>query len=135
MSLMYSRKIAGPRMDPWETPALTAYSYEDFPSRTTWRRLLLRKKIKAKYLSWNSIRLNFVKKTSIPNPVKSSPRPAKSPSNSIRHNYQKIRSWSRRPKTIRKIRGDFCRWSTILLFTSFSKALLTTERRLQGVSF
>ena len=32
---MYSRKSAGPRMDPRKTPALTEYSYEDFPSRTT----------------------------------------------------------------------------------------------------
>ena len=31
-------------MEPWGTPALTAYSCEDFPSRTTQSRLLLRKK-------------------------------------------------------------------------------------------
>ena len=30
-------------MNPWGTPALTGYSCEDFPSRTTRRRLLLRK--------------------------------------------------------------------------------------------
>ena len=29
-------------------------------------------------------------------------------------------------------RPHFSRWSTILLFTSFSKTLLTTERRLTG---
>ena len=29
----------------------------------------------------------------------------------------------------------FSRWSTVLLFTSFSKTLLTTERRLTGGSF
>ena len=52
---------------------------------------------KAKCLSWNSIRLKFMKQTSIPNPVKS-------PSNSIRYNCQKICSWSRRPKTISEIR-------------------------------
>ena len=40
---MYSRKSVGSRMDPWGTPALTGYSYEDFPSRTTWRHVLLRK--------------------------------------------------------------------------------------------
>ena len=34
---MFSRKIVGPRMEHnWETPTLTGYSYEDFPSRTTW---------------------------------------------------------------------------------------------------
>ena len=69
---------------------------------------------KAKYLTWNSIRLKFVKKTSMPHPVKSlgyikchsssSPRPVKSPSNSIRYNCEKICSWSRRPKTILEIR-------------------------------
>ena len=29
----------------------------------------------------------------------------------------------------------FSRWSTVLLFTSFSKTLLTTERKLTGGSF
>ena len=67
---------------------------------------------KVKYLTWNSIILKFVKKTSMPNPVislgyikcydLSSPRP--SSSNSIRHNCEKICSWSRRPKTILEIR-------------------------------
>ena len=99
---------------------------------------------KAKYLTWNSVRLEFVEKTSMPNPVKSlgyikcysssSSRPIKSPSNSIRCNCKKICSWLRRPKTILKIRKRpyFSRWSTILLFLSFSKTLLTTERRLTG---
>ena len=40
---MYSRKSVGPRMKPKQTPALTGYSCEDFPSRTTQSRLLLRK--------------------------------------------------------------------------------------------
>ena len=39
---MYSRKIVGPRK-PWGTPALTEYSSEDFPSRTTQSQQLLRK--------------------------------------------------------------------------------------------
>ena len=85
-----------------------------------------------------------MKKTSMPNPAKSlgyikchsssSPRPVKSSSNSIRYNCDKICSWSRRPKTMLEIRKKtyFSRWSTILLFTSFSKTLLTTERRLTG---
>ena len=34
-SVIYNRKIVGPRMDPWGTPELTGYSCEDFPSRTT----------------------------------------------------------------------------------------------------
>ena len=40
---MYSRKSVGPRMEPSGTPALTGYSCEDFPSRTTRSHLLLRK--------------------------------------------------------------------------------------------
>ena len=40
---MCSRKSVGLRMEPWETPALTGYSCEDFPSRTTRSCLLLRK--------------------------------------------------------------------------------------------
>ena len=68
-----------------------------------------KRKNKAKYLTWNSITLKFVKKTSMSNPVKSlgyikchslsSPRLAKSPSNSVRYNCEKIYNWSRRPKT------------------------------------
>ena len=99
---------------------------------------------KAKNLTWNSIRLKFVKEASMPNPVKSigpikwhsssSPRTVKNPSNSIRCNCEKICSWLRRPKIILNIRKRtyFSRWSTILLLTSFSKTLLTTERRLTG---
>ena len=55
-----------------------------------------------------------MKKTSMPNLVKSpgsvkcyrssSPRPVKSPSNSIKYNCPKICSWSRRSKTILEIR-------------------------------
>ena len=40
---MYSMKSVGPRIDPSGTPALTGYSCEDFPSRTTRSCLLLRK--------------------------------------------------------------------------------------------
>ena len=32
---MYSRKSIGPRMEPQATLALTGYSFEDFPSKTT----------------------------------------------------------------------------------------------------
>ena len=40
---MDSRKSVGPRIEPRGTPALTGYSCEDLPSRTTRNRLLLRK--------------------------------------------------------------------------------------------
>ena len=69
---------------------------------------------KAKYLTKTSIRLTFVKKTRMPNSVKSlgyikcysssSLISAKSPSNSIRNNCQLIFSWLRRCKTILEIR-------------------------------
>ena len=98
---MYSRKKVGSRMEPRGTPALTGYSFEDFLSRTYWSRLLWPNiwPDKARYLNWSSIRLKFVKKTSMSNPVKSlgyikcyslsSPRPVKSHSNSIKYNCQK----------------------------------------------
>ena len=96
---MYSKKSVGPRIEPWGTSALTGYLCEDFPSKTTWSRLHKKRRNKARYPTWNSIRPKFVKKTSIINPFKSlyqvlygyikcssssSPRPVKSPSNSIR---------------------------------------------------
>ena len=40
---MCSRKSVGPRLQPWETPTLAGYSFEDSPSRTTQGHLLLRK--------------------------------------------------------------------------------------------
>ena len=67
-----------------------------------------------KYLTWNSRGPKFVKKTSMPISVEglgyikcyssSCPRPVKSPSNSIRHNCQKICSCSRRHETILEIK-------------------------------
>ena len=67
-----------------------------------------------KYLIWNSVSLKFVKKTSMPNPVKtlgyikchssSSPTPVKSHINSMRYNCEKIYNWSRRPKIILEMR-------------------------------
>ena len=39
---MYSRKSAGPRMEPCGTPSLTGYSCKDLPYRTTHSCLLLR---------------------------------------------------------------------------------------------
>ena len=150
---MYNRKSVGPRIEPWGTSALARYSCDivnilDIPilSIQNLSKLSIteKRRNKAKYLTWNSIRLKFVKKTSMPNPVKSlgyikchsssSPRPVESPSNSIRYNCEKICSWSGRPKTILEIRKKAysSRWSTILLFTSFSKTLLTAERKLTG---
>ena len=102
------------------------------------------KRNKAKYLTWNSIRLKFVKKTSMSYPVKSlwyikyyrssSPKPVKNLSNSIRYNCQKICSWSRRPKTILEIRkkGQISLGDQKSYYLQVFQTLLTTERRLTG---
>ena len=101
---MYSRKSVGPRMEPWGSPALTGSSCKDFPSRTIRSRPLLRQDELCPNI-WPEIRLKFVQKTSMPNPVESfgyikcycsiRPRPVESPGNSIRYNCQKICSWSK----------------------------------------
>ena len=110
---MYSRKNVRPRMESWETPALTGYSCKDSIQNHFKVPITEKRTNKVKYLTWNSIKVKFLKKTSMPNPVKglgyikchnsSSPRLVKSPSNSIRCNRKKIFSWSRRPKTILEI--------------------------------
>ena len=121
-------------------PALTRNSFEDFPSRTTWSCLLLRK------TKWGQISdrkfhktFKFVKKTSAPNPVKnhgyikcyraSCPQPIKRPRNSTRYNCQKICSRSKGPKTILEIRKK----ATFLYVINkpiVYNTLLNTERRL-----
>ena len=94
---------------------------------------------KAKYLTWNSIRPKFVKKTSMPNSVErlgyikcyslSSPRPVPSDTTVRRSAVDRE---DLKPCWKSEKRSHFCGWSTILLFTSFSKTFLTTERRLTG---
>ena len=42
-------------MGPWGTPELTGYSCEDFPSRTTWSCLLLKKKGEIRPNIWPEI--------------------------------------------------------------------------------
>ena len=134
-------------MNPWQTPALTGYSFGAFLSWTTWRCLLLRKEERRPNI-WHEIPWLKLVKTNMPNPIKilgyikcyslSSHRPVKSPSNSIRYNCQKICSWLRRPKTILEITKK----ATLLLmvnnpiiYLSFSKTLLTTEKKLTEQQF
>ena len=125
---MYSRKSVGPRMDPWGTPALTGYFCEDFPSRTTQSRLLLRKE-KIRLNIWPEIplRLKFVKKISMWNPVRSlgyikccgscSPRPVRSPCNSTWYNFWKTCSYQDvKPYWKSGKRPNFFRGSTVVLF-------------------
>ena len=137
---MYSRESEGPRTDLKGTPALTRYSCEDFPSRTTWSCLILRKE---------EIRPNIWPE--IPEGLSLWRRPAcqtllkpldKSSATAwaawkTKQFYQTQLSedlqLSRRPKTILGIRKrpHFSIWPTILLLTNFSKILIT-EIRLTG---
>ena len=61
---MYSRKSEGSIIEPWGTPALTEYSCEDFPFRTSRSRLLLRKE-ETRPNTWPVT--EFVKKTGMQN--------------------------------------------------------------------
>ena len=114
-SLMYSWKSLQPRMNPWGTPALTGYSCEVFhpePPKEIRRN-------KAKYLSWNSVKFKFAKKTRMPNSAESlgyikcyrlsSPRLVKSPSNSIRHKSEVDRE-DLKPHWKSEKRSHFPRW-------------------------
>ena len=64
---MYSRKSVRPRIEPWQTSALTGYSCEDLPSKTTQRHLLLRKEEIGQISDLKFRNIN----TSTPNPIKS----------------------------------------------------------------
>ena len=143
-SLMYSRKIVGPRMKSWGTPALTGYYCEDlhFPSRST--SITEKRRDRAKYLTWNSMRLTFVKKTSMPNLAKSlgyikrygssSPRPVKSPSNSIRYSCKNIYSWSRRQNHTGNLKKDhIALGDQQVYFLQLFQRLLTAASRLIGL--
>ena len=139
--LMYSRKNAGPRMEPWGTLALTGYFCEHLPSRTTWSHLLLTQE-EIKPNIWPEIPYDLRRPAC--QTVKSlghiwcysssSPRPVKNASNSIRYNCKKIAvdQLVLKPYWKSEKRAHFARWLTILLFRSFSKTLLTIERRLTG---
>ena len=107
--LMYSRESVGPRMDHSLRNSSVKWIFLGRLPIQNHLKLIITEKRRnmAKYLTWNSIRLKSVKKTTTPNSVKSlgyikcysssSPRPVKSPSNSIKHKCLKIYSWLRRP--------------------------------------
>ena len=52
---VYGKKSVGPRMEPRGSPALTGYSFKNFPSRTTQTTSKTRQN-EAKYLTQSSIR-------------------------------------------------------------------------------
>ena len=103
--------------------------------------------VRVKYLTWNSIRPKFAKNTSMQNPVKSlkyikshslsSPDLLKFLAILSDTTVRRSRVDQKTLKTTLKIRKrpHFSRWSTIVLFTSFSKTLLTTEKRLTRWKF
>ena len=133
-------------MDPWATSALTRYSCKDFLSKTTQSRLLLREeKVRQKYLTWNSIRLKFQKKTSIPNRVKNLANAAAriapdllkalATLSDITARRSEVDREDLKPYSKAEKWPHFYRWSAVLLLTSFSKTILTTEKRLMGQQF
>ena len=145
---MNSGKTVGPRREPWGTSSLAASSYEHFPFRTTWSCLSMRReKIDGKYLTWNSTMLMFLEKTTMPNPVQSLGYiKCYSLSSADLSKALVIRSETiarrsaidqkdLKPYQISEKRPHCSRWSTKLLFTSFSKILLTTEGRLTRQKF
>ena len=124
-------------MESWWTPALTGYSCEDFPSRTTQSCLLLRKE-KIRPNIWPRIpldlRLQRRPACKTLSRALDNPRPAKSLSKSIRHNCQKIYSRLRRAKLILEIRkkATFCQVidnaTTYKFFKDFTKHRKKTSR-------
>ena len=143
---MYSRKGVGPRMDPWETGSSINWIFLwRLPIQTHSKTSITdKRRNKVKYLTWNSIRFKFVRKTSIPNHVESlgyikcysssSPRPVKAQTITSDTTFKRsaVDLEDLKPYWKLEKRPHFSRWSTILLFTTFSKTLLTTERRLTG---
>ena len=131
---MYGRKSLGSRMEPlssssfnwlflWRLPILN-YSKLSFTEK---------RQNKAKYLTQNSIRLKFVKKTSMPNLVKSlrctkcyslcSPRPIKTLAilSDTTVSGSAVDWEDLKPYWKSEICHIFSKWSASLLFTSFSK--------------
>ena len=139
---MYSRKSVGPRMEPaWGTPG----SCENFPSRTIQSHLLLRKKeirlniqseIPKDLSLWRRPACQILPKTLDISSASAWVAPYLVKSQAILSDKTVRRSAVKqedlKPYWKSEKKSDFSRWSTILLFTSFSKTLLTTERILTG---
>ena len=112
--IMYSRKSVWPRMEPWGTPALTRYSCEDFPFRTTQSRILPRKEeIRANIWPeipydlrlWRSACQSLSKALDISSATaRVAPDLLKALAILSDKNCKKICSWSRKPKTTLEMR-------------------------------
>ena len=137
--LICSRKSVSPGMEPWGTPALTGYSCEDFPFRTTRSRLLLRKK-EIRLNIWTedlnlwrrpacqtlskALGISSVTARVAPDLLKALTILSDTAvtTSAVDREYLKP-YWksSKRPK--------YSRWSTVLLFRSFLKTLLKKTNR------
>ena len=131
---MYSRKSVGPRIKLWGTPALTEYSWEYFPYRTTRSRLLLTKK-ETRPNIWPEIpeELSLWRKPACQTLSKAfdiSSATARVSPDLLKALAILLDTTVRRSSVDREDkklhwksekRSHFSRWSTILLFTSFSK--------------
>ena len=145
---MLIRKSVEPRMEPWETSALTGYSREDYPSRVTRNRLLMRKdeirpniwlEIPQDLHLWRRPACQTLSKALDISSATARIAPDLLKALAILSDMTVRRSAVDRedlkPYWKSEKRPHFSRWSTILLFTRFSKTLLTTEKRLTGDSF
>ena len=136
-SSMYSKKIVGPRMEPWGTPALTGYSSEDFPSRNNQKLPSTeRRRNKVKNLAWNSKRLSLWRRPecqSLSKVLDISSATAQVAPDLLKTIAVLSDTTVRRSAVNRedlkpywKSEKHFSRWSTILLSTSFFQRLLQT---------
>ena len=149
-SLLFTTKFmeTRPRKDerlsrPWSHPIVMNTAPQDFPSRTTWSHLFLRKeeirpntwpKIPSDLILWRSACQILSKAMDMSNataPV--APDLLKDLAIQLdTTNCKKVCSWSRRPKTISEIKKGHIFLGDQRSLTSFSRTSLTTERRLTG---
>ena len=123
MSLMSSKKRVGPRLEPWRTPVSTGHSCEDFLSRTTRSHLLLRKEEKRPNTCPEiSQDISLWRRSAYQNLLKDV---AILSDTTVR---KSVVAWEDlKPYWKSEKRSHFSRWSSILLFTGFSKTLLMKE--------
>ena len=143
-SLMSSAKSVGPRIDPWGTPALTGYSCDHFPCRTRRSYLLLRKEEIRRNI-WPKIwhNLNFWSRPACQTLPKS--LDISSATGHLTSDLLKIlailsdatvRTFSSDQENLKSyLKSEKAHMRNNPIFTSFSKTLLTTERRLTGRQF
>ena len=123
-------------MKPWWNPPLTGYSCKDFQSRTTQRRLLLRKdEIRAVSL-WGTRAYQTLSKTlNISSAIAWAARYLAEILAVLSNAIVRISAvtWEDlKPYWKSEERPYLSKWFTRLLFTSFPKTPLTIERRLTG---